>query len=219
MSIGNTRLSDFGSWVLVVCAVLTTALVARRELLVTDDSADAVPPDKPYSVGVQNWEAALDAGLRLGPEDATLQVVEFADFQCPYCARFEATVRAVRAKYPDQVAFVFAHYPLAQHAFAESSARAAECAHDQDRFDEMRTLLFAKQQVFGSVPWTEMALQAGMPNIDQFSACVNATQPLERIEQSRDVAEEIGIRGTPTILVNGWLLSFPRITGHRVEVR
>ena len=89
----------------------------------------------------EQWRDALAAGIRLGPADAPVQVVEFADFQCPYCARFELTVKTVREKYPDQVAFTFAHMPLPQHGFAESAARAAECADSQGRFEAMRVAL------------------------------------------------------------------------------
>ncbi len=70
----------------------------------------------------------------------------------------------------------------------------------------MRSLLFEKQQAFGSVPWTDFAKQVGIPDIKQFDACVNDTRPVERVEKGKKLGEEMGVRGTPTIIVNGWKL-------------
>lgn len=158
------------------------------------------------AIYVDGWEDALAVGIRSGSADAPVQIVEFADFQCPYCARFETTVQAVRDSYPEQVAFTFAPFPLPYHDHAETAQRVAECAYSQGRFDEMRSLLFSKQQAFGSVAWTDLAMQVGIEDVSRFDACVGATEPLERIEQSRLIADNLGVRGTPTIIVNGWKL-------------
>jgi len=147
--------------------------------------------------------------LRAGETDAPVQVVEFADFECPYCARFEETVRTIRARYPDEVAFTFVHFPLTMHSFAEPAARAAECADLQGGFEVVRTVLFQKQQAFGSVRWTDLAKQAGISDPAQFDECMADTRPVERIEQGRRLRDSLGVRGTPTIIVNGWKLPMP----------
>jgi protein-disulfide isomerase len=160
----------------------------------------------PEATNVDGWQDALAAGVRLGSADAPIQVLEFADFQCPWCARFEATVQTIRDKYPDQVSFTFAHFPLPGHSFAEPAARVAECARNQGRFETMRSLLFAQQQAFGLVPWTDFAKQAEIQDIEEFEACVNDTRSLERVDYARELAEKMDIRGTPTVIVNGWKL-------------
>ena len=195
------RLSEIGTWVLVLCAVLTTSVVIRRELVPGSMARKAKYVD--------GWEEALTVGIRSGSADALVQVVEFADFQCPFCAHFEAIVKTIRERYPDQVAFTFAPFPLPYHEFAEPAQRVAECADMQGRFEAMRSLLFEKHQAFGSVEWTDFAMQAGIENIDQFNACVNDTEPSERIERSRKLADKIGVRGTPTIIINGWKVPVP----------
>jgi protein-disulfide isomerase len=204
---GGGRLSGFASWTLVFCAFLTTILVVRREFFSEASPVPTANPIKRQAVHVDEWQEVLAAGIRLGSADALVQVVEFADFQCPGCARYEATVRKIRDKYPgDEVAFTFAHYPLIYHDSAESAARAAECAHVQGRFEAMRSLLFQRQQVFGSVPWTDFARQVSVPDIEQFDACVNDTRPLQRVEQGKTLGDAIGVRATPTIIVNGWMV-------------
>lgn len=145
---------------------------------------------------------------RWGTADAPVQVIEFADFQCPSCARFESTVRATRDKYPTQVAFTLVHFPLPSHEFAESAARAAECANIQGTVG-MRSLLFERQHGIGSVSWRILAQEAGVPDVDEFDECVNDAQPMERIEQGKKLADKMGVRGTPTVIVNGWKLPVP----------
>jgi protein-disulfide isomerase len=73
----------------------------------------------------------------------------------------------------------------------------------------MRSLLFEKQQAFGSVPWSDFARQAGIPDTQQFDACMSDTRPFERIDRGKELAEKMNIRGTPTLLVNGWKLPVP----------
>ncbi len=202
MRLDKLTLSDIGYWVLVICAFVTTLLVARREFFQESASFEVNEP----AIYVEGWEDALASGIRIGLADAPVQVVEFVDFQCPACARFEKTAQSIRDKYPDQVAFTLAHLPLTMHESAETAARVAECAYQQGRFGEMSSLLFAKQQAFGLVPWTEFARQSEILDLEQFDSCISDTQPIARIEQGRTIAEKLDVRGTPTILINGWKL-------------
>lgn len=200
----SRRVSEIGSWVLVVCALVITGLVVRRE------SARAPTTTQPATepVYVEGWEDALSVGTRSGAATAPIQVVEFADFQCPACARFDATVRAVLEKHSDSVAFTLVHFPIPFHTSAEAAARSAECAHRQGRFDAMRSLLFEKQELIGSVSWTEFGKEAGIPDVQKFGACVSSTEPLEQVESGKKLGQRLNVRGTPTILVNGWKLPF-----------
>jgi protein-disulfide isomerase len=202
---GKLLVSEASSWVLVLCALVTTILVVGREF--TQPSTGATERRRPSYV--DEWQEALHVGLRLGSANAPVQIIEFADFQCPACAHFETTVRGVRDKYPTQVAFTLIHFPLPQHEFSEAAARVAECAHVQRVLEPMRTLLFERQRTFGSVPWTDFAIQAGVPDVKQFDVCVNDSRMLERIEQGKRMADRIGLRSTPTVIVNGWRLPLP----------
>jgi hypothetical protein len=83
---------------------------------------------------IEDWRADLAKGIRMGPTDAPVQLIEFADFECPYCAMFHKYMETLRARYPTQVALTYAHFPLPMHRFAEPAARVAECASDQGQF-------------------------------------------------------------------------------------
>lgn len=213
MRFDRSKLNELSAWILVFCAFLTTILVARREL-VPSLTVGATTGAAWKAIYVDGWEDALAVGIRSGSADAPVQIVEFADFQCPYCARFEVTVQAVLERYPEQVAFTFAPFPLPYHEYAENAQRVAECAYSEGRFDEMRSLLFSKQQAFGSVVWTDLAMQVGIEDVSRFDTCVSATEPLARIKKSRLIADNLGVRGTPTIIVNGWKLPMAPSSEH-----
>lgn len=213
MRVDTGKLSEIGSWLLAFCAFVTTILVVYS-LAVHRSTTTASSAPQWEAKYVDEWQAALSVGFRSGPVNAPVQVIEFADFQCPYCARFETTVQEIRDKYPEQVAFTFAHFPLTYHDFAETAARAAECADAAGRFEEMRSMLFERQQEFGSTPWLEFARQAGISNVERFDACVRDTRPVERIQRAMELADTMGVRGTPTVFVNGWKMPVPPSSDH-----
>ena len=198
------KISEISSWVLVVCAVVTTGLVVSREFA----QGAGVTEPKREPVYLEGWEDALAIGTRSGSATAPVQVIEFADFQCPACARFDATVQTVLEKHKNNVAFTVVHFPLPFHDSAEAAARTAECARSQGRFDAMRSLLFKKQELIGSVPWAEFGKEAGIADMPLFEACASDTRPLEQVEKGKKLGERMNVRGTPTILVNGWKLPF-----------
>lgn len=169
--------------------------------------SDRAPADVDKKAAwIAAWQDALPIGIRVGPEKAPVKVIEFADFECPFCAQFDATVHAIRENYPEEVSITFVHYPLAQHEFAKSAARAAECAHSQGSFEPMRKLLFDKQQSFGLIPWTDLAAEARVPDMQEFRKCIDGTESLHRLTQSRELGAKFNIKATPTVIVNGWKL-------------
>lgn len=220
----GVRLTNIAAWVLVTCAILTTILVAKRELMQSTMPTVATHKEDWSAVYVDGWQDALTVGIRLGSANAPVQIVAFEDYQCPHCARFDNIVKRSRDTYSDQVAFTFVPFPLPYHDFAVAAQRIAECAHTQGSFEAMRAILFEKQQAFGSEPWTHFAIQANIEDISGFDKCVSAADPLPRIEQSKIVADRLGVRGTPTVLVNGWKLPvapsmevFDQIVGNVLE--
>jgi protein-disulfide isomerase len=209
MKIGKTTLVEIATWALVLCAILSTALVVRREFVPSPSTA----PMGGQARYVDDWEDTLQAGIRSGDEDAPLQVVEFVDFQCPFCAHFESIVGDVREEYPDQVAFTFVHLPISRHEFAEDASRVAECAYEQGRFDSIRPLLFKKQASFGSISWTEIATEAAILDIERFDKCLADPQINQKIEQGKLLANKFNVQGVPTILINGWKWQRPPSLG------
>jgi protein-disulfide isomerase len=191
---------------LVVCAVVTTGLVARREFF-----SPAAPPfqaeQKPRQVN--DWHMLLDRGVRIGPADAPVQLLEFADLECPFCASFHRDLNRLRARYPAEVALTYVHFPLPIHRFAKPAARVVECARDQARFEAMQDVLFAQQDAFGLKTWAEFAREAGVPDIPAFEACARKTEPVPAIVSGEALAKALDVQGTPTVIVNGWRLGRP----------
>jgi protein-disulfide isomerase len=190
---------------LVVCAVVTTGLVVRREFFAKPPAAAARPDEKP--VLVDNWRNHLTKGTLIGPADAVVQLIEFADFECPFCASYAKDLKTILERYPQQVALTYVHYPLPNHRFAEPAARVVECAGQQGRFEAMYERLFEQQQSFGLKPWSEFATEAGLPDVAAFEICMKSTEPAQQIELGKQLGKELEVRGTPTLIVNGWKLT------------
>jgi predicted DsbA family dithiol-disulfide isomerase len=167
--------------VLVVCAVVVTGLVVRRELF-PPAAAASIPP----VTIVENWREYAQAGHRMGPAAAPVSIAVFADFQCPYCAMAAPSLHELRVRHPHDVAVIFRHYPLPSHLYAAAAARASECAADQGRFEAFH----------------DAADRAGVADRAAFEACVGRDAPLDVLARDADVADRLGVTGTPTILVN-----------------
>jgi protein-disulfide isomerase len=200
------KLDALVSATLVVCALLTTGLVMRREFFSPAPSPAQVER-KPLFI--EDWRTRFVAGVRMGSEQAPVQVLEFADFECPFCASFHKDLKALRTRYPTQVALTYVHFPLPMHRFAERAARVAECASDQGRFEAMYDLLFEQQDSFGLKPWSEFATEAGVTDNAAFEACIKGTEPILRVTDGKALGKALDIQGTPTVVINGWELGRP----------
>lgn len=187
------------SAVIGLAAVTMAASVVHRELIGT-----AAPnPLKPEYV--KSWQGLVDVGIRTGPRNAPIQIVEFADFECPVCKEFEAPLSRIAAAYPGKVARIFLPLPLVQiHKHAAQAVRSAECANDQGRFASMHDLLYTKQDSLGIKDWVSFAIDAGVADTLAFRRCVERTDSLSRVLRATKLATSLGVHGTPTVLVNGW---------------
>jgi protein-disulfide isomerase len=192
--------------VLVTCALVTTGLVVRREVFAT-----APPPAQAEQKPIFNkdWRTQLAKGIHMGPGQAPVQLLEFADFECPFCASFHKDLKTLRTRYPSQVALTYVHFPLPMHRFAEPAARAAECAGDQGRFEAMYDLLFEQQDRFGLKPWGEFASEAGVADSAAFELCIKRTEPVPLVTEGKALGNTLDVQGTPTVVINGWKLGRP----------
>ena len=187
---------------LSLCAVAATVVTTSRIL-----APHRAPPAAPMVQQQANWRD-LAVGQRIGPAQAAVTIVEFSDFQCPFCRTLAHSLSELRKRYPDRVAIVFRHYPLEKvHPFARGAALAAECAGQQGAFAPYHDLLFALQDSLGHISWDTYARRAGVKNITQFADCVKNARLAERVDGDVRVGEAIGVQGTPTILINDRRLS------------
>lgn len=156
-----------------------------------------------------SWKRILPAGRLVGNPAAQVTIVEFADLECPFCARFNSALAATMRKHPTEVNYVFVHLPIASHRFAKPAARAAECAHAQGRFKDMVNLVFEKQDSLGLKNWSDFAQDAGVRDIVAFGHCVRQTSSVAMIDAGLRVGTEYNVRATPTVFVNGLRFSSP----------
>ncbi len=138
-----------------------------------------------------------------GPETAKVTLVEFSDFQCPYCARASQPVEEILAAYPDQVRVVFLHFPLESiHPQALAAAVAAECAHQQGKFWEMHDKLFENQRTLTAENFTTWASELGL-DADKFASCSSDSSTEARVRSDMTMGEKAGVGGTPSFYING----------------
>jgi protein-disulfide isomerase len=134
-----------------------------------------------------------------------VSIVEFGDFECPACKSFQPALDRVATQFGDSVGIVFVHLPLSIHRFAKASARAAECAADQGMFSSFSRLLYEKQDSIGLKTWQSYATETGVKDSALFQKCLADPQSLHRVEAGMSLAEQLRVKRTPTIMINGWL--------------
>ena len=140
----------------------------------------------------------------LGPEDAKIVIVEFSDFQCPYCRRFhEETYRALLDAYPGQIRFVYRNLPLppTMHPDAMSAAVASLCANDQDAYWDYHEKLFSSETL-GEETYVQYAADLSL-DVEEFTSCLSSGKHDDFIKQDMEFSSNLGVQSTPTFFVNG----------------
>ena len=153
-------------------------------------------------------EVALTAtDPTVGSASAPVTIVEFSDFQCPFCLRVEPTIKQVRQAYGDKVRVVWKDFPLTQiHAQAFKSAEAAHCAGEQGKFWEYHDRLFANQQALQPDDLKKYAADLSLDTA-KFNACLDESKFGDRVREGVAQGSRLGVNSTPTIYINGRLLS------------
>ncbi len=142
-----------------------------------------------------------------GPAGAPIQIVEFSDFQCPFCSRVGPTLAQVTAKYGDKVRIVFRDFPLtSMHPDAQGAAEAANCAAEQGKFWEYHDRLFQSQQAQGKEHLKQYAAELGL-KAESFNACVDSGKYRDDVLKDLADGQRLGVTGTPAFFVNGRFLS------------
>jgi protein-disulfide isomerase len=137
-----------------------------------------------------------------GNPKAPVTIVEFSDFQCPFCSRARPTVNKVRETYGDQVRVIFRNFPLQNHAEAQKAGEAASCAGEQGKFWEMHDLMFANQQKLKVADLKEQAAGLGL-NAETFNQCLDSGKHASDVQKDSEQGAEYGVTGTPAFFING----------------
>jgi len=145
-----------------------------------------------------------------GPEDAPVTIVEFGDFQCPFCGSLHPILERVREIYPDTVRIVFRNFPLRNiHPLAQQAAEAAMCARDQGRFWNYHDTLFENQR---ALEVDDLKGYAAALDLDTatFNLCLDSGRKYDFVQHDLDEGRESGVSGTPTLFINGRFMSGPQ---------
>lgn len=158
----------------------------------------------PQEREVDNWAELVSGTNRLGPADASVVIVEFADFECPVCRYYNRGVlRAIRERFPRDVAIIYRHWPLSYHDNAYAAAAASECAAAQGKFEAFHDTLFEQQDALGRKSFDTFAAESGVPDLEAFKGCVAHGGKVPAIEDDIAMALGLGAPGTPTFVING----------------
>lgn len=143
---------------------------------------------------------------RIGRDDAPVRLIEFSDFQCPYCKTLHQSLKQVLSEMGEDVQLVYKHLPLSFHSQAKNAALAATCAAEQGKFEDYANKLFDSQSDWGKTKGTgrfkTYAIQLKL-NAAQFNKCLDEKKYADLIKKNEDEAEKFGITGTPAIFING----------------
>lgn len=140
-----------------------------------------------------------------GPAQAPVTLVEFSDFQCPYCARSQAILKQIAASYGDKVRFVFKQLPLDMHKDARRAAEASLCAAEEGKFWEFHDWMFANPNQLGEAQLIAQATTLGLDG-ERFATCLTGGGKAALVMADIKAAQELGISGTPAFVVNGRMI-------------
>jgi len=145
---------------------------------------------------------SADDDPRIGPDSAPVTIIEFSDFQCPFCQRSVGVLRELRRIYGDRIRVVYRDFPGQNHPHAVSAAEAAQCAHEQGKFWDYHDLLFSRQAPEAS--WNFLALAAELHlKTEDFGGCLNSGRFRAEIYKDFQDGLRLGINSTPTFFING----------------
>ena len=155
----------------------------------------------------------IETAYLWGNQKAGVMLLEFSDYQCPFCGRVQPSMVAIRNAYKKKVLFGYRHFPLQFHKQADDAALAVECAREQGKFDPYHVLLFANQSAQFDKDLIGYAQQVGVKDQAQFSRCLKTKKYQPQIQHDMEQASSIGVRGTPSFLIGHYDPKSKQVTG------
>jgi protein-disulfide isomerase len=210
-----------------VQAPIRSMLTQERTATVYQAYVDQLKAKTPVRVMLEppRQKVAVASGASRGPANAPVEVIEFSDFQCPYCLRAHPTVNQVLSTYGDRIRLVYRHYPLPNHPNARPAAEASQCAAEQGKFWQYYDRLFADQTKLSTEALKQSAAELGM-DAGRFNACVDSHKYKDQVEADIKDGNDAGVSGTPAFFINGRMLTgaqpfeaFKRIIDEELELK
>ena len=189
---------------LIAGAVIFTNSFSGTEGSKTASLKDAIEEEKLEDQGAKPTPFDInDQDNVRGNPDAPITILEFSDFQCPFCVGFHNTMLQVMDEYPDKVKWVYKHFPLDSiHPNARKAAEASECAGDQNKFWEYSDQLFVQQAKISLDFLKQIAQEIGL-NTEEFNQCLDSSKYTSLVEEDFQQGLSVGVRGTPGSFING----------------
>jgi protein-disulfide isomerase len=156
---------------------------------------------------VRRYDIPTEGFYSIGPEDAVITIVEFSDYQCPYCEKWHSQVyKSLMDAYPGQIRLVYRNLPLTQiHPQSMNAAEAAMCAGEQDAYWQYHEKLFENYNALNDDLYSRLATELGL-ELDTFETCMTEHKYKADIESDMQFAIELGVQSTPTFFINGLAL-------------
>lgn len=205
-------------WILVGLLVVTAFLAGGfytrlREVEKKQSGSAFITPSAtkigPQVLSPEQMTQLTQSGQVLGEATAKVTMIEFADFQCPYCAWYaQETFPQINKEYikTGKIRYVFYHFPLFGHQYAQKAAEAAECAGDQGKFWEMHDKMFASQNKISLTDLKQYASDLSLKTTE-FNACLDESKFKDKVESDLKLGESLGVSSTPAFFINGRLIS------------
>lgn len=191
-------------WVPIPGIFETEAVNYQSEQQTSEVAAQSEPQGASETPQVVRYDIPIDDDPIIGPEEAPITIIEFSDYECPYCQRWHTEVfeRLLEA-YPDEVRLVYRDFPLASiHPNATPAAIAANCAREQDVFWDYHDKLFKMELGLNTEAYQEYASQLEI-DTEEFNECLDSGRYDEEVQADFDFAANLGVRSTPTFFING----------------
>jgi len=192
-----------GFWEVGSTAVVVIAAVSMLGIYLNDRSRSRVLSTTQL-VPIEGWEDWQRTGIRMGAVEPRVVVSTFTYFTCRFCRDLVPVLDSLVAAFPGVVAIEHHHFPLISREFSVQSAIASECAHEEGSFSAMYHTLYEQMDSLGLKPWEAMGEEAGIQELSGFLKCIQRPEGnFPRISAGRALGERIGVRGTPSVWVNG----------------
>lgn len=192
------------SVVMILGTVTVVGILVRNTVAAPKNRSESGAEAPTFEV---TWQRALEYGTTVeGPADARVTVVEFTDLECPACRAYDSGLKEVVRRYPKDVKLVYLPFPLSIHRFAKGAANATECIIERDP-DKLRVWIetvYSAQDSLGLMSWGHLASRTGIGDTSYVSACALDPTPSPSVEASIAFGTELGVTGTPSLMVNGW---------------
>jgi len=209
---GDTKLKKkwYMRWWGIIIILISLYLIATFILLAFFSDNQNINNSSPSTVNkVQEADLYKNTAddPSLGNEEALVRIVEFSDFQCPFCQQSFSVVREILNKYGNDIYFTYRDFPVSQiHPESLKAAEAGQCAHEQDKFWLMHDKIFINQENIEAYNLKRYALEIGL-DADKFNNCLDSGKYSQEVNTDYIDGIGLGVVGTPTFFINGYRIS------------